>query len=356
MGNYGFPLKIAESPTFPRGLKPISEAAHKEGMKFLVWFEPERVAPGTYLATKHPEWVISPSNDGSGLVNLGIPALREHLTKYLLAAIKEYGMDWLRIDYNLGPLGYWQFLDKQDPNRVGMAEIRYVEGFYRLWDDLLAACPNLLIDNCASGGMRIDLETCSRSLALWRTDATIAPLLNAPLNYEQAAMQNQAMTAGLNRYVPFHVSGQMGAAPYLFRSGFNAGIAFAEDCRPADYPRELLKQAIAEGKRVRKYYFGDFYMLSDVTLDEKGWCVMQYHRAKEGDGMIVAFRRPKSPYSAYAAELREIDPKAEYEVTRSVSYQPSAPTKMSGEALRRLKIDIDERPGSVIVEYRRVGK
>jgi hypothetical protein len=72
--------------------------------------------------------------------------------------------------------------------------------------------------------------------------------------------------------------------------------------------------------------------------------------------MIVAFRRPKSPYSAYTAELREIDPKGEYEVTRSTSYQPSEPTKMSGEQLRRLKIDIDERPGSIILEYRRVDK
>ena len=62
------------------------------------------------------------------------------------------------------------------------------------------------------------------------------------------------MTAGLSRYVPFSTSGQMGATPYLFRSGFNAGISFGEDCRPAGYPLELLKQAIAEGKRIRKYY------------------------------------------------------------------------------------------------------
>ena len=352
MGNYGFPLTMAESPAFPRGLKPISEAAKKEGMGFLVWFEPERVAPGTYLAKEHPAWVISPSGDGSGLVNLGTPAAREHLTKYLVAAIKEYDMAWLRIDFNIDPLGYWQFLDKQDPDRAGMAEIRYVEGLYRLWDDILAACPNLAIDNCASGGKRIDLETCSRSIPLWRTDATIAPLFAK--NYEQAAMQNQVMTAGLNRYLPFHVSGQMGASPYLFRSGFNGGIAFAEDCRTADYPRELLKQAIAEGKRVRKYYFGNFYTLSDVTLSVKDWCILQYHLPKEAAGMIVAFRRPESPDSAHTADLLEIDPKAEYEITRSATYQPSAPEKISGEKLRRLKIDIDERPGSVILEYRRI--
>ena len=79
------------------------------------------------------------------------------------------------------------------------------------------------------------------------------------------------MSLGLNRYVPFSTVGQMGATPYLFRSGFNGGIAFAEDCRPADYPRDLLRQAIAEGKRLRPYWFGDFYPLSDPTLDPAGW-------------------------------------------------------------------------------------
>ena len=102
------------------------------------------------------------------------------------------------------------------------------------------------------------------------------------------------MTAGLSRYVPFSASGQMGVTPYLFRSGFNGGISFCEDVRPADYPRDLLKKAIAEGKRIRKYYFGNFYLLTQVTLDNSEWCVMQYHLKNENEGMIMAFRRPES--------------------------------------------------------------
>jgi alpha-galactosidase len=43
-----------------------------------------------------------------------------------------------------------------------MGEIRYVEGLYRMWDDLRKTHPRLFMDNCASGGRRIDLETCSR--------------------------------------------------------------------------------------------------------------------------------------------------------------------------------------------------
>jgi len=355
MGNYGFPIQRAEPPDrFPHGLKPISDAAHREGMGFVVWFEPERVAAGTAIAREHPEWVISPSGDGSGLFNLGIPAAREYMTEYLTTVIKEYGIDCLRIDFNINPLPFWRHLDQGDADRVGLAEIRYVEGLYRMWDDLLAAYPHLFIDNCASGGMRIDLETCSRSIPLWRTDATIGPLMN--LDFNQAALQNQVMTAGLSRYVPFSTSGQMGVTPYQFRSGFNAGISFCEDCRPGDYPKELLKEAIAEGKRLRHYTFGDFCPLSDVTTSPKDWCVMQYHLPEEGAGMVVAFRRHRSPYGSFICDLHEIEGAATYDVTTSHTYTPSKPVRMKGASLRQLKAEIDECPGSVVVEYRAVAK
>jgi len=353
MGHYGFPIERAEPPDrFPNGVRAIGQAVQAAGMGYLMWFEPERVAPNTHLANEHPEWVISPSGDGSGLINLGIPEAREYLTEYLIEVVKQYRLTWLRIDYNIDPLGFWQFLDKEDPNRVGMAEIRYMEGLYRMWDDILAAHPHLAIDNCSSGGRRIDLETCSRSIPLWRTDAIIGPLMQK--DFEQAALQNQVMTAGLSRYVPFSVSGQMGATPYLFRSGFNAGIAFCEDCRPADYPRELLKQGIAEGKRLRKYFFGDFYTLTEVTTSPKDWCVLQYHRPEEQDGMVLAFRRGESPYCGLAAELRGIDPSATYELVRSAGYEPAAPVRLRGSELQCLRIDIDDRPGSVVLEYKKV--
>jgi len=269
-----------------------------------------------------------------------------------MAVINEYRLDWLRIDFNINPLPFWEFLNQKDPSRIGMAEICYIEGHYRMWDDILKAYPYLAIDNCASGGMRIDLETCSRSIPLWRTDATIDPLNRGDFN--QAALQNQLMTAGLSRYVPFSVSGQMGATPYLFRSGFNAGISFCEDCRHADYPLDLLKKAIAEGKRIRKYYFGNFYPLSEITASSKEWCVMEYHRPDKQDGMIIAFRRHESPYASFVCDLKEINPDAEYEVIQSHSFDLASPIKMNGKELKRFKLEIDDCPGAIIVEYKAI--
>lgn len=350
MGSYGFPITMAEpADRFPRGLKPIGDAAHAAGMKFLVWFEPERVAAGTYLAESHPDWVVGGAK--GGLFNLGNDEARTHMTAYLKAVIAAYGMDWLRIDYNLDPLPYWKALDT-DPNRGGMGEMRYIQGLYRMWDDLRTAFPRLMIDDCASGGRRIDLETMSRALPLWRSDNTCNMTDLKDATVREAATKNQLMSAGLNRYVPFSTCGQMGSDPYLFRSGFNGGISFAEDTRPADYPRAELAKGIAEGKRLRPYWFGDFYPLSPVTLKTTDWSVMQYHRPAEGDGIILAFRRDKAG-SDRTVSPREIDPDARYAVTWSYGYDVSDRRILRGSELAGLRLHIDSLPGSVVVEYKK---
>jgi alpha-galactosidase len=352
IGFYVLPLERAvDAKRFPRGLKPISEAAHAAGMKFLLWFEPERICPGTPMATEYPEWVVMPEDGSWGMLNLAIPEARDYLTNYLLLAVKEYQIDCLRIDNATDFDKMWRILDGDDAHRVGMAEIRYVEALYQVWDDVLAANPHLFIDNVSSGGHRIDLETASRAINLWRTDATIHPLIQQ--DFEQAALQNQVMTAGLSRFVPFNTCGQSGATPYLFRSAFNAGITFCEDVRPEDYPREMLRQAIAEGKRIRTYFYGDLYALNEVTVSAEDWLVLQYHRPEEGDGMVLAFRRPESLYTAFSLEdLRGIDPEAVYEVTVSHTYEPEPAVKMKGTELVQYAVEVRERPGSAVVEYR----
>jgi alpha-galactosidase len=355
MGNYGLPLERVEPrDRFPRGLGAIGEAVARDGLSFLLWFEPERVAPGTRIAKEHPEWVISPEGNGSGLLNLGSAEAREYITDYLSEAIRAYRLGCLRIDFNINPLGYWQFLDKQDPNRVGMAEIRYVEGLYRMWDELRERHPNLFIDNCASGGRRIDLETCSRAIPLWRSDNTCDMVGDDPDVILMAALKNQLMSAGLNRYLPYSTVGQMGATPYLFRSGFNGGIIFAEDVRRKDFPREMLRQAIAEGKRIRKYWLGDFYAISAADTDPTRWIVMQLHRANEQDGIVLAFRRHASPYGSYCCDLRAIDPDANYLVAVSHGYEAAASQNLRGAELQHLEIRSAQCPGSVLVEYRKL--
>lgn len=352
MGNYGLPLESVEPPDrFPSGLRSVAEAVHGSGLDFLLWFEPERVASGTRIAREHPEWVLSPAGDGSGLLDLGNAEAREYIRAYLDAAIKGYGLTWLRIDYNIDPLGYWRHGDAGKPEHAGMTEMRYVEGLYRLWDDLRAANAGLQIDDCASGGRRVDLEACSRALVLWRSDNTCDMVGDDPAVILAAAIKNQVMSAGLNRYLPLSTVGQMGTDPYRFRSGFNGGSDVADDLRRDPAERARLAEAIVEAKRIRPFWLGDFHPISEVTTDPRAWCVLQYDRPEQGDGIVLGFRRDASPYAAYECALRGIDPAARYSVRTSSSYEQAAPVEMDGAQLVRLTLSIAEKPGSVLVEY-----
>jgi alpha-galactosidase len=47
---------------FPDGLRAVSNYAHERGVKTLLWFEPERVTPGTWLYENHKEWLLGPDS------------------------------------------------------------------------------------------------------------------------------------------------------------------------------------------------------------------------------------------------------------------------------------------------------
>ncbi len=153
-----------EKDRFPDGLKPVSDAVHSAGARFMVWFEPERVRKGTQFDKLNPEWLLRIPGDDNALFNLGNRDARIYLTDYITNLIKKEGIDYYRQDFNFDPMPFWQKNDRSD--RVGMSEIRHIEGLYAYWDSLLVRFPNLLIDNCASGGRRLDIETTSRSAPL----------------------------------------------------------------------------------------------------------------------------------------------------------------------------------------------
>jgi alpha-galactosidase len=308
VGNW-FPRKDA----FPRGLGPVGQAVHQLGMRFSVWFEPERVSEGTWLYTHHRDWLLEEGQrtqwldgkDKQDLLNLGNPEARRWLTDMVSDAIDQDGIDIFRHDFNIDPLTFWRKADA--PDRQGITEIRYIEGLYAFWDELLRRHPNLMIDNCASGGRRIDLETSSRSVPLWRTD-----LGNDPVG-------EQSLGLGLNLYIPLNSAGlikKVEDQPDLYQahSTMSAGIIILWDVRKPDLDVALARQIASEEKAVSKYYYGDVYPLTPITTDEKGWLSYQCNRPDLGEGMVMAFRRKLAAEEVLTVKLQGLKPAKTYEV------------------------------------------
>jgi alpha-galactosidase len=355
VGNWQFPIKNSVRSSFPRGLRPLGDEAHQEGMKFILWYEPERVSAGTYVDREKRSWVIQLPKTNQRLFNLGLPEAREWMTRYLIESLKAFNVDICRVDFNIDPLPYWLGYDGAD--RRGVTEIRYVQGLYAMWDEIIRGKAGIWIDNCASGGRRIDIETCSRSIPLWRSDFNDNPKHKSG---DIPAIADQVMTMGLSLYVPFHSGPVWRPEPYYWRSAMSAGNVIDWDIRPNprtaqyDYNTNLTKKAVRECQSLRPYYLGDYYPLTRFDTDPRTWVGYEYVRPAEGDGFAVFFRRPESSQSSVGFELREIDLSKRYVVEWYWTYEKQRSATLPGFELAHFHGEIHDEPGSLLIRFRRV--
>ncbi len=329
-----------DSTRFPLGLKPISDVAHEVVAKFMVWFEPERVYKNTMFAKEHPEWMLpDPGNGDNELFNLGNPKACKWLSGYIGDFIEKSGIDYYRQDFNIRPASFWAKNDA--PGRTGITEIRYIEGLYAYWDYLLDRFPNLLIDNCASGGRRLDLETISRSAPLWRTDYDYGE----PNGY-------QCHTYGLNFFLPLSGTGVTKTDPYTFRSSLGSAVVLNWKLTNRDMSIPEMQNCIAEFKELRPYFYEDYYPLTglgDLTGDDV-WLAYQMNKPSDNSGIVVAFRRKDNIADHLSVKLEGLNPDAEYAVFND--NDKSTIFKTGKELAKGLILDIKEAPGSLLLKYK----
>ena len=107
---------------------PAAVSAAEHGADLLLWFEPERVRPGTKLDGEHPEWLLRSEEYGpSGMLYLGNPECRQWLTDHVCKLIDGNGIKIYRQDHNFPPLDFWR--ENDGPEREGIHEnlhVRYV--------------------------------------------------------------------------------------------------------------------------------------------------------------------------------------------------------------------------------------
>lgn len=333
--------------TYPEGLAPIGQALRELGMGFVLWFEPERVYRGTWFTREHPEWLLGPVGDNY-LLNLGLPEARRGLTDLISRVIEEGGITVYRQDFNMAPDPFWEAADA--PDRVGMSEIRHIEGLYAFWDELLARHPGLVIDNCSSGGRRIDLETNSRSIPLWRSDYQCFP------GFDPIGIQGQ--THGLAPWVPLSTGCVDRPVTYDFHSALGPGIVISstayERTPPPPYPADWLRDRVAELRVVQPYFHGDFYPLLSYSMATDTWAAWQLDRPDLGEGAVIALRRQDSPFTHLQAVLRGLEPNGRYELWPLGGGKARQLTgaELLGEGFG---IEIAERPSSAVFLYRKVG-
>lgn len=141
----------------PHDITPVREYARKKGLLFGLWVEIESVGSAATLRKKHPDWVLTrngqPVANGRQL-DVANPEVAAWMESEIARIIQRYDLDMFRIDYNTTV--------EEGGNRVkdGFVENtlwRHVDNLYAMFDRLRKRFPNVIFQNCAGGGGRLDL-------------------------------------------------------------------------------------------------------------------------------------------------------------------------------------------------------
>ena len=316
-------------------------------MRFIVWFEPERVEAGAEVAIEHPEWLLLPEDPakGSRLFNLSIPEAAAWLFGKIAQIIDESGIDFYRQDFNIDPLPFWRRAD--EPDRRGLTEKQNMSKRCTRYGTTCApasrACRSTTAPAAAAGSTWKPAGDPCRYGAAIPVAAHLHPS-------DRSCIWNQNQTLGLARYLAYQSIASWLPDTNEFRSAMTMGIAGDFDAFNPDFDFVQARASIDEIRSLQKDWEGDFYGLTEPSPDPTVWTAYQLHRADHGFALF--FRRSSAEINKVFA-LRGLDPEKRYALTFSDEQRRQSNTCRTGRDLAAgMAVAIPAENASLLVRYR----
>lgn len=171
----------ASTTRFSGGLEKVCERIVERGMVPGLWLEPEVVGVRSPIAQELPDEAFMRRGGtrvvehGRYQLDLSHPAAVAHLDATVDRLVDDYGIGLFKLDYNITP-----GIGTDGHGSPGAGLLAHNRGYLVWVDGVLARHPHLVIENCASGGMRADYATLSR-LQLQSSSDQQNPVLYPPI-------------------------------------------------------------------------------------------------------------------------------------------------------------------------------
>ena len=277
--------------THPTGdLLPIANAVHKAGLKFLLWFEPERMTDSAPTLQTRPDY-----RHGQ-LVDYGNPECSNGFRIRFTECLRSMESMFTAKTSIWPPAPSACAMDAAD--RVGIAEAKHITGLYKFLDDMRTRFPDILQENCASGGRRMDMEMISRAHTYCRSDYYIGGKPG-----DTAFILGQSGTLNLIPYLPFQGC-EFNCVPVGDEYAAFSIISSGTVITPSDFNGGIIRRKITADEtawfkkvfdvavRMRPLYMGDFYQLTDETgAGDYVWCAWQCDRPDLKAGFAILWCR-----------------------------------------------------------------
>lgn len=236
---------------FPHGIKYVFDYARSKGMIPGIWLEPEIMGIKCPLAKqwedecffmRHGNRVVDRDRY---FLDFRHPRVREYLTSVVDRVINEYGVGYIKFDYNVdGGSG-----TEVNADSFGDGLLQHTRALLDWFDELAQKYPDLIMENCSSGGLRMDYAMLSHLHLQSTSDqeecietAHVASAAATALLPEQAAVWAYPLKEDSPKTVAWNMVGSILQRIHL--SGETAWLS--------DENFELVKEAINCYKSIRQ--------------------------------------------------------------------------------------------------------
>ncbi|MFP4977273.1 alpha-galactosidase [Paenibacillus sp. CN-4] len=241
---------LPSAERFPGGIKEVLDYIRGKGMIPGLWLELEVMGirspklaetDDSWFFMRHGKRVKDRSRYQLDYRN---PAVIKHADEVIRRLVEDYGVGYIKMDYNINAgVG-----TEQDADSVGDGLLQHNRAYLAWLDRVFAKYPDLVIENCSSGGMRMDYAMLSRHSIQSTSDqenymnyAAIAAASPAALTPEQSAVWSYPLRDGDDEEVIFNMVNAL-----LLRVHQSGHLAELTPRR-----RELVKEALDYYKSIR---------------------------------------------------------------------------------------------------------
>lgn len=301
---------MVNTERFPSGIRALSDYAHSKGLKFGLWCEIEALGVDAALRDAHPEFEAQRDGKYIGYICFGNPEVQEWAFRTLDRIINEYNCDWIKLDFNLDPGAGCNRTDHGHGAGDGLYE--HYMGYYRVLDRIRTKHPEVILENCSSGGLRIDLGIMKRTHCTYLSDPD-TPIHDLQLYWGAMLMlapnvclhwpwsQTRVDENGNSPYPPLNlvdINIELYKLDYYVRIGMLGWFGYSH--RLPDIPgwiRDRLKYHVSFYKKYVKPFVlnANVYRLTGQAIRDGGgdrWNAFQYIMPDKLSSIVFVFRLP----------------------------------------------------------------
>ena len=318
-------------------LSELADRVRRRGLKFGLWFEIERASLKSRTYREHPEFYIS--QNGNAFVNFGDPEACDYIFDILAANIRRYGIEYIKFDFNAN------FTD--DPRQKAFSG--YMAGYRSFVARLAGEFPQVYLENCASGGLRMSLSSLEGFDSFWISDnhslyTQLEIFKNTLIRMPSRALETWISIRSLEDFGPVYngdttekiiMSGdacwnKLEVIPedYLQASVLGGPIGISCDLtKVSEKTRAGLRDLIAEVKEDRAFWLGSE---CHILCDSPGLLVLQFCDEKYDRLVLCVYAREPDQNEVTVFPL----------VTPETDYLDGNGTCWSAEKLEENGIDV----------------